>query len=840
MSEKIEILQNQVLSEFGKKSFRELEIPPHIVENLSKDLREYQKDALKYYLANNETLKKNHLMFNMATGSGKTLIMAALMLDCFKRGYENFIFFVDKTEIVEKTKANFSDKNSSKYLFAQNINIDSKNVEINAISNLDSSKSGCINIYFTTIQSLYSLFTNERENCLNLQDLKDKKLVFLADEAHHLNAETKQGKKEEREMQGWEGVIKGAFLSHKDNLMFEFSATIPKFQNVIEKYKDKIIYEYELSKFCKNGFSKRIFLMKYENQNIKMRFLGGVLMSVFRELVAFKNGIDLKPVILFKSENITPSKENHKSFVEFIQNLDSKSIESFYANLDSKNTLFISSLSFFKNYFGEYVFDKLNSHIKAGFKERFIINANTDNELIKEQKILHNLESKDNLVRVIFAVDKLNEGWDVLNLFDIVRLGDKKTSNSVTTKEVQLIGRGARYYPFLVKNLSDEIAYKRKFDSDLDNELSNLERLNYHTINDSKFINELNKSMLAEGLIVETKERKITLTPNKKVIEKIQNDKIYYAKNERVKKENNLFSTYDKDKIKRHLSALKVPLFSNDIQEEQKFIDEKNSSEVLLDSKNITKSIDKKYFLKAMNMLNISFESLSKKFEYKSKIEFIEKYLGEISLLFSKKQKFDNAKDCLDMAIFILKNFNDLKNKIQREYEISDFTCKELDLKERDIFTFKEPRDIGRFEWLYYHNEMICDSTLEYEFLKFIESKKSHLDSIFEKWFVVRNENFNEFKLYDDRKDKDSYAMGFEPDFILFAKRREDKGFFGIECFIESKGGHLAQHDSWKEEFLDSINNKSFRDSKLQVKSLPFFKGSDDTRFNKAFLDIES
>ena len=51
-----------------------------------------------------------------------------------------------------------------------------------------------------------------------------------------------------------------------------------------------------------------------------------------------------------------------------------------------------------------------------------------------------------------FAVDMLNEGWDVLNLFDIVRLYDtrdgKVTKNgfvagSTTNAEKQLIGRGA-------------------------------------------------------------------------------------------------------------------------------------------------------------------------------------------------------------------------------------------------------------------------------------------------------------------------------------------------------------------------------------------------------------
>ena len=54
----------------------------------------------------------------------------------------------------------------------------------------------------------------------------------------------------------------------------------------------------------------------------------------------------------------------------------------------------------------------------------------------------------------------LNEGWDVLNLFDIVRLYDTRSSASYTIKEAQLIGRGARYCPFLVNE--EQKKFKRK------------------------------------------------------------------------------------------------------------------------------------------------------------------------------------------------------------------------------------------------------------------------------------------------------------------------------------------------------------------------------------------
>jgi len=46
---------------------------------------------------------------------------------------------------------------------------------------------------------------------------------------------------------------------------------------------------------------------------------------------------------------------------------------------------------------------------------------------------LNTLEDKNNRIRAVFAVQKLNEGWDVLNLFDIVRLYESR-SNVVDKK----------------------------------------------------------------------------------------------------------------------------------------------------------------------------------------------------------------------------------------------------------------------------------------------------------------------------------------------------------------------------------------------------------------------
>ena len=90
-----------------------LETPKLFAENLNPKfaLRDYQKDAFArffYYLAKYPQKETPiHLLYNMATGSGKTLIMAGLILYLYKQGYRNFLFFVNSKNIIEKTKDNF-------------------------------------------------------------------------------------------------------------------------------------------------------------------------------------------------------------------------------------------------------------------------------------------------------------------------------------------------------------------------------------------------------------------------------------------------------------------------------------------------------------------------------------------------------------------------------------------------------------------------------------------------------------------------------------------------------------------------------------------------------------
>ena len=108
--------------QLGKQNIEAKNIPGHIRGNINQkfQLRPYQENALKYFLTylddyNGKTTQQmNHLFFHMATGSGKTLIMASVILEMYNRGYRRFVFYVHNNTILEKTIDNFTNAKSSK------------------------------------------------------------------------------------------------------------------------------------------------------------------------------------------------------------------------------------------------------------------------------------------------------------------------------------------------------------------------------------------------------------------------------------------------------------------------------------------------------------------------------------------------------------------------------------------------------------------------------------------------------------------------------------------------------------------------------------------------------
>lgn len=491
------------------------DIPDDITGNIAPqiELRPYQRTALErwlFYIDKYEGRPKApHLLFHMATGSGKTVLMAALILDLYRRGYRNFLFFVNSAQIIDKTKENFLNPASAKHLFAPTVRIDDKPVDIRAVDTFDAVSDEAINIHFTTIQGLHTRMQAPKENAVTIEDFRDYKVAMISDEAHHLNAETKKTltKGEAEVKASWEGTVSEIFRQHPENMLLEFTATVDLSHEAIRaKYHDKILYDYSLRQFREDGYSKDIELRQADLPPAE-RMMQAMVLSQYRRKVAEAHGLHCKPVILMKSKTIKDSGDNEAAFTAMVAGLTGEALQTLRAASEGDETL---SRAF------AFIMDEramsgadFARELQGDFAPEKVVNVNNPKDLENRQIELNALEDRDNEIRVIFAVDKLNEGWDVLNLFDIVRLYDTRDGKAnkvgkTTMAEAQLIGRGARYFPFIAPDQPDAAREKRKYDSAVDHPLRVLEGLHYHCSHNPKYIQDIRNALRETGMLDET------------------------------------------------------------------------------------------------------------------------------------------------------------------------------------------------------------------------------------------------------------------------------------------------------------------------------------------------
>lgn len=238
---------------------KEFELPNFITDNLAKPLREYQLNAVKAFiwLYENEGMEKaKHLLFNMATGSGKTLTMSAIVLYLYELGYRNFIFLVHQSQIKEQAIKNFTDPAFDKYLFKKQVKLNGKNIIIKKVERFNDAKKDGINFLFFTTALLYNRITITKENSINRDDFANNLTVIIADEAHRLNVDTRK-KTEVADENNWEKAVQSVLHANPKNLLLEFTATVDLNNNAIrQKYSDKLIYKYDFCNSIKTDLAK--------------------------------------------------------------------------------------------------------------------------------------------------------------------------------------------------------------------------------------------------------------------------------------------------------------------------------------------------------------------------------------------------------------------------------------------------------------------------------------------------------------------------------------------------------------------------------------------------------
>lgn len=631
----------------GDSDFYQKNIPDCIASNLNPNfqLRPYQFEAFgrfKYYMESYAGRPKHtptQTLLHMATGSGKTLIMAGLMLYLYEQGYRNFLFFVNSANIINKTRDNFLNATASKYLFNESVQIDNQQIRIKEVDNFQAANPDDINIVFSTIQGLHTRLNMPRENSLTYDDFENEKIVLISDEAHHINAETKKIKDinqaELFDLNSWESTVNKIFNANNQNILLEFTATADLTnEQILEKYRDKIIFDYPLKSFRLDGYSKEVKVLQSDIQPFD-RALQAILLSQFRRKIFEKHGWMIKPVILFKSKTIKDSNAFLEEFITKIKDLKASDLAKIQSN-PNLDTNLVKVFDYFKS--NQITLENLALELQEEFAENKCISVNSKDESEQKQIAVNTLEDSDNEYRGVFAVDKLNEGWDVLNLFDIVRLYDTRDAKKgkpgkTTLSEAQLIGRGARYCPFRLEN--DQPLYQRKYDilnDEKEHDLKLCEELYYHSAYNPHYIQELHTALEEIGIKAKTsRECKLFLKPDFK-------DKPFYKagiffKNERVKYAR-------EDVLGLNASFIetihKVPLLSGYSQSLTVFEDKKQKQANKKQKDYFIKSFGSNVIKKALSKFpEYQFSSLKRFFPHlKSLSEFIESdsCLGKIRI----------------------------------------------------------------------------------------------------------------------------------------------------------------------------------------------------------------
>ncbi len=591
-------------------------------EKLGVSLRYYQRLALyftkyyfekKYLIGGNEN---NKLTYWMATGSGKTVIMKANIIDYFeylrdKNPSEIEVIITSPLkELIGQLQSEmgefFSDPFFRDFKFSYKIE---------------------------TTQGLISRYENESHEIVGESQYR----LLLVDEAH-IGLGTSE---------------KGAFVKLRDDLtqnsfnsfMFEYSATFydVKNQAQIDEYAQRIVFEYDYGKFYsdrygkdfKFGVVKKDAIAEDENKDIK-RNLDTNIKEFSKKLKAFENynkivkkekQFEDRPLLIMAGNTVSASNEDK---AENQENSDIAKIIGYFAelkNLKNYNDVFNSDsgvLHLLQNSSSDgeilLTYGEDSSPfglITVGNVKKFLENSNIQ-KLVSENKIIlktvkftnenylfKNIDFSTSPINILIGSRKFSAGWNSFRASQICLINFGTGSGSTI---IQMFGRGVRLKGIDKDGKRQEDNYVDETNGEKHTFLEYSKRCNtseekYEQLKylETLFIYSLRSTYLSKFIEEDTDIYKKSISFIKKieVIEKEQRLPIFYVDKTFLDVENEiicnveingneLFVEYEIDKNKKSTS-IDLPIRLNLHMEE----------EITLkydDFKNLLPFVDRAYF----------------------------------------------------------------------------------------------------------------------------------------------------------------------------------------------------------------------------------------------------
>ena len=306
-----------------KYNFEELE------KILKVNLRYYQKLAIyfaKYYLE--KKYENNKLAYWMATGSGKTLIMKANIID-----YLEFLRDKNPSEIEIIITSPMTEL------------INQLNREMKEFFNNEYFNDFNINYKIETTQSLINLYKKESPEIIGESFYR----LLLVDEAH-IGLQTKKDKS------AFVKLRNDLTKNENNSFMFEYSATFYDIKEDNEEYARRIIFEYDYSKFFNDKYGKdfKFNIIKKDtiandNEEIKQN-LDKNIEAFFKKINAFyeynkkypQKPFSDKPLLVMAGNTVAKSSEEENSdiaqVINYFAKLEKRDKNIFYID-DKKATL---------------------------------------------------------------------------------------------------------------------------------------------------------------------------------------------------------------------------------------------------------------------------------------------------------------------------------------------------------------------------------------------------------------------------------------------------------------------------------------------------------------------
>lgn len=389
--------------------------------------------------------------FEMATGSGKTMLMGAALyyLNKVHRIRHFLIITPSSTEIYKKTIRNFTVGNP------QSVWADDVPFRFNLITGDNYKDYGTLVdgdedawVFVFNIDKFGANATNTKKpweasiwkdaagNTISLLDfLTQEDLVIITDEAHH--AQSRKSAQIIRDFQ--------------PQAVLEFTATAIEIQRSEAKKNQTIVYKYDIRRFLEEKYGKLVRVLALqpskktkgkpadllEVERLKLQTFFLVHLVKQRALLKDPDCRGLKALGFVKVKNDIFYAEKVEAYIREELAGDTESLHVILEKAKAHD-LEVTNLirEMFEQEFGGDV-GRLQGAIAASAQRSILLHSKAD-PLVKRQ--FDKIQTND--VEVVIYINMLDEGIDMPNIYTMVVINDNPTEFKTAVK--QIVGRGVR------------------------------------------------------------------------------------------------------------------------------------------------------------------------------------------------------------------------------------------------------------------------------------------------------------------------------------------------------------------------------------------------------------